>query len=512
MVTPIGTRPARKRNIAASRLANPKTACGAPRASFPPPLLLLRNTTMPQRFVWTLLLALVACCEARLASAQATPNTLFTDNAVLQRDVKLPVWGTTASGDKVTVSFAGQEVSAQPADGRWQVELAPLAASSEPRTLTITQGDAKVERKNILVGDVWVCGGQSNMQWELRQTAGAAEAIAAAANDKLRLFTVRRWGAPEPQPTVDGNWSVSSPETAPSFTAVGYYFGRDLQKSLGVPVGLINSNIGGTTAERWLSKEVLEGNEELKGISAPQGRNDLWNAMIAPMTKFPIRGAIWYQGESNAGRAWQYRTLLPAMIYCWRDAWGVGDFPFLIVQLAPFTKITKEPTESDWAELREAQVLTSQTLPKVGLAVITDLGDENDIHPQRKREVGERLALAARAIGFAENIVYSGPMYDKLTVNGDKIILNFKHVGSGLVAKDGDLQDFTIAGEDKKFVNATAKIEGDTVVVSSDKVPNPVAVRYGWANYPIGNLWNKEGLPASPFRTDDFPAITKDKK
>jgi sialate O-acetylesterase len=467
---------------------------------------------MPQRLVWALLLALVACGQARLARAEVTPSSLFTDNAVLQRDVKLPVWGTTNSGDKVTVSFAGQEVSAQPADGQWKVELAPLAANGQGATLTVTQGDAKVERKNILVGDVWVCGGQSNMQWELHQTAGAAEAFAAAANDKLRLFTVPRHGSPEPKTTVDGNWAVSSPETARTFTAVGYYFGRDLQQSLGVPIGLINSNIGGTTAERWTSKEVLDGNEELKGMSAPQGRSDLWNAMIVPLTKFPIRGAIWYQGESNAGRAWQYRTLLPAMIKCWRDAWGVGDFPFLVVQLAPFTKITKEPTESDWAELREAQVATSQNVPKVGVAVITDLGDENDIHPQRKREVGERLALAAKAIAYAQNIVYSGPMYEKQTVSGDKIILNFKHAGSGLVAKDGDLQGFTIAGEDKKFYNATAKIEGDTVVVSSDKVPSPVAVRYGWANFPIGNLWNKEGLPASPFRTDEFPAITKDKK
>ena len=251
------------------------------------------------------------------------------------------------------------------------------------------------------------------MQWEVHQTAGAAEAIAAANNDKLRLFTVPRTGAPEPKPAVDGNWSVSTPETARSFSAVGYYFGRDLQQSLGVPVGLINSNIGGTTAERWTSKEVIDGNDLLKGMSSPQGRSDLWNAMIFPLTKFPIRGAIWYQGESNAGRAWQYRTLLPAMIKCWRDAWGQGDFPFLIVQLAPFEggqPITKEPTESDWAELREAQLFTTQSVPQVGLAVITDLGDAKDIHPPRKREVGERLAMAAKAIAFAQNVVYSGPI------------------------------------------------------------------------------------------------------
>ena len=237
--------------------------------------------------------------------------------------------------------------------------------------------------------------------------------------------------------------------------------------------------------------------------------------MIVPLTKFPIRGVIWYQGETNAPRAWQYRTLLPAMIKCWRDAWGQGDFPFLMVQIAPFPNnqpIPKEPVESTWAELREAQLLTSQTVPNVGLVVITDLADDRDLHPRHKREVGERLALAAKAMAYSQNIDYSGPTYEKQTVSGDKIILNFKHVGSGLVAADGDLQGFAIAGEDKKFYNAVARIEGDTVVVSSDQVPNPVAVRYGWADFPVVNLWNKDGLPACPFRTDDFPAITKDKK
>ncbi|HTU25516.1 MAG TPA: sialate O-acetylesterase [Pirellulales bacterium] len=479
------------------------------------PILRSKMGLSPSRAIAWTLLVVVAAAQARPASAEITPSNLFSDNAVLQRDVRLPVWGTTNSGDQVTVSFAGQEVSTTPADGKWQVELSPLKASGDPATLTITQGDQKVERKNLLVGDVWVCGGQSNMQWEVHQVAGAPEAIAASANDKLRLYTVPRKGAPEPQAGVDGNWSVAGPETVPHFTAVGYFFGRDLQASLGVPVGLINSNIGGTTAERWLSKEALDANESLKGISAPQGRNDLWNAMIFPLIKFPIKGAIWYQGESNAGRAWQYRALLPTMIKAWRDAWKVGDFPFLIVQLAPFEggqPITKEPVESDWAELREAQSLTAQSLPNVGLAVITDLGDPKDIHPPRKREVGERLALAAKAMVFAQNIPYSGPVYDKQSIDGDKIVLHFKHVGSGLEARDGDLQGFTIAGEDKKFFTASAKIEGETVVVSSDKVPHPVAVRYGWANYPVGNLWNKDGLPTSPFRTDDFPAITKDKQ
>lgn len=468
---------------------------------------------MPRVVARALLLGWLACCAPRLARAEITPSYLFTDNAVLQRDAKVPVWGTTTGSERVTISFAGQEVSAQPEGGRWQVELAPLAASAEPRTLTITQGDTKLERKNLLVGDVWICGGQSNMRWMVNQAVGGPAAIATAGNDRLRLFTVNRAGVPMPTPNAD-HWLVTNPETVPTFSAVGYYFGLELEKSLGIPIGLISSNVGGTGAERWTSKEALAGHDELKVWTTRQS-SDLWNAMILPLTRFPIRGVIWYQGEANAPRAWQYRSLLPVLIKSWREAWRQGDFPFLIVQLAPFANgqpVSKEPVDSTWAELREAQFLTSQTLPNVGLVVITDLGDERNIHPPQKSEVSRRLALAAKAIAYSQNVAWSGPMFDKQTIDGDKIILNFKHVGSGLVAADGDLQGFTIAGEDQKFVNASAKIEGDTVVVSSDQVPHPVAVRYGWADFPVVNLWSKDGLPTCPFRTDDFPAITKDKK
>jgi sialate O-acetylesterase len=471
----------------------------------------MHRTRFAARVAFASLLTVVMLTTAP-ARAGVQLHRLFRDNAVLQRGVKLAVWGTTDKSEKVTVSAAGQEVSAEPKDGKWRVQLAPLSAGA-PFTMTVTQGSEKVELKNLLAGEVWICGGQSNMQWAVKQSAGAPEAIAASANDKIRLFTVERRGAPQPESDVmKGEWSVCGPQTVPEFTAVGYFFGRDLQKALGVPVGLINSNIGGTTAERWMRKEAIESNADLAGITSPQGASDLYNAMIVSLAPYAIAGAIWYQGESNAERAIQYRKLMPAMIKSWRDTFGQGDFPFLMVQLAPFKDISPEPQESDWAELREAQLMTVQTTPKVGMAVITDVGEEKDIHPQKKEPVGARLAIAARAIAYGEKIEPIGPVFDKMTVKDGKAVLTFTHLGGGLVAKDGELKGFTIAGDDKKFVNALAKVDGDTVVVSSDKVAKPAAVRFGWANFPVVNLWSKAGLPATPFRTDSWPAVTDGKK
>ena len=454
---------------------------------------------------------MLAAMIATLAQAAIQPHALFSDNTVLQQQVKVPVWGTTDQADKITVSVAGQEVSAMPQDGKWRVDLAPLTAGG-PHVMTLTQGATKVEVKNVLVGEVWICGGQSNMQWPLDKCTGGSDAIANSANDKIRLFTVPRKGTDKPETEVVGNWTVASPSTVGDFSGVGYFFGRDLQKHLGVPVGLLASNLGGTAAEQWMSKESIEANPDLKDMSKPQGASMLYNAMIAPLTPYAIKGVIWYQGESNAGRAYQYRTLLPAMIKNWRDTFGQGDFPFLIVQIAPYEAIVAEPSDSIWAEVRDAQLHVSQTVPNTALAVITDVGDERDIHPQRKEPVGARLALAARKLGYGDKIESSGPVYKSMTVNGEKVALAFDHVGTGLVAKGGPLTGFTIAGEDKKFYPANAVIEGDTIVVSSDKVAKPVAVRYGWAAYPVVNLWNKEDLPASPFRTDSFPVTTQDKK
>ncbi len=351
------------------------------------------------------------------------------------------------------------------------------------------------------------------MEQAINSTAGADETKKKSKNPKLRLFTVERIAADTPQssiPVIDkpgqqikGKWMEAGPDTIGSFSAVAYYFGRDLQKDLDVPVGIIHTSWGGTASEEWTSMKVLDAHPEHKGKHPRQSK--LYNGMIAPLIPYAIKGAIWYQGESNAGRADLYKTGFPLMIENWRDDWKQGDFPFLFVQLAPFMKIEKEPTDPAWAHLREAQLQTITKSKHTAMAVITDVGDEKDIHPKRKEPVGHRLALAAEALAYGKKLEYSGPVFDKMTVEGNKAVLTFTHLGGGLEAKDGELTGFTIAGDDKVFHNAKAEIKGDTVVVFCKDVEKPVGVRFGWANYPVVNFWNKAGLPASPFRTDDFP-------
>lgn len=509
------------------------------------------------RFRWLAVLpAVLAGGIAAGASAEVRPNPLFSDGVVLQRGMPVPVWGTTKNGERVTVAFQGQKVSATPRDGRWIVRLRPLN-EGQPSDMTIT-GENTVVVHNVAVGEVWVCSGQSNMQFALNQSAGGDRAVASSGNRMIRLFTVPRQATDSPLAEAKGEWKECGPDAVRDFTAVGYFFGRELQSALGVPVGLISSNYGGTPAEAWTSREALEAVPAFRELlteqeraqsnfaqararyeqqlveyraaveaakqagkepppaprapaepaKSPQRPTGLYNAMIAPLMPFAIRGAIWYQGESNAGRAHLYQTLFPAMIRNWRQAWGEGEFPFFFVQLAPFMKIANEPAESAWAELREAQRLTTHTVPRTAMAVITDVGEENDIHPKQKEPVGHRLALAALALVYGKRVPYSGPEFQKAHVEGDRILLDFHFADSGLVARDGPLRGFTIAGEDHKWFNAQAEIQGAKVVVHSPDVPHPVAVRYGWANFPTGNLWNKDGLPATPFRTDDFPLTT----
>jgi sialate O-acetylesterase len=615
---------------------------------------------------------------------------LFVDHAVLQQGIAVPIWGTADPGEAITVSLAAQTVrTVAGADGRWLVRLAPLAAGG-PHTMTIA-GKNTIVLGDILIGEVWVCGGQSNMERQLGLRAGQQpitdweKEVAAANYPQIRHFGVAQTKSLTPQSTVAGHWQVCSPDTVKDFTAVGYFFGRDVHVARHVPVGLIHSSWGGTSAEAWTGEPALRrlpemadmleqlklvkadpaaaraqyetrleswfsandagsgagrswgdpgvdtsawktmavptlwenaGEPELNGVvwlrrtvelpdnvgqvaadlllgmvddidttyvngvkvgatvgynvvrkyAVPAGvlkpgRNViavrvldtgggggiwgdeklqlivkipgcrpspidlagrwryrigmkledgpappssvtgdvntptvLYNGMVAPLVPYGIRGVIFYQGESNAGRAREYRSLFPGLVAGWREAWGQGDFPFLFVQIAPFGEMSPD--------IREAQLLAWQHTPNTAMAVTTDCGDAHDIHPAHKQPVGARLALAARALAYGEALEYSGPVFASMTVQGRKAILQFNHRGGGLVAKGGPLQGFVVAGPDKVFHPAQAEIRGKTVVVISKQVARPVAVRYGWANVPDGNLFNKDGLPASPFRTD----------
>jgi sialate O-acetylesterase len=483
-------------------------------------------------------------CLATAARADVKLHGLFSDNMVLQRSTAVPVWGWADEGEKVTVEFRGQKASATAKNGKWMVRLKKLKAGG-PDELRVS-GKNTITLQNVLVGEVWIASGQSNMEWPMRASYEAEAEIAKTGNSLLRLYTVPKLKADEPREDVSAAWVESNPSTTSNFSAVAYYFGRDLAAALKVPVGVVHTSWGGSPAEVWMSQEALAKNPNYQAEildayagqiakhkeavakyeteaaaakaeekpftkrrpSLPWKPTELYNGMIAPLIPFAMKGAIWYQGESNAGRAHQYRTLFADMIRNWRGDWNEGDFPFLLVQLAPFMAIKEQPAESTWAELREAQALATKVLPKVGMAVITDVGEEKDIHPKKKEPVGARLALAARAIGYGEDIVYSGPTYKSVKIRDGKATVSFNHVGNGLEARGGELKGFAIAGIDKKFVWAKAEIQGDKVVVSSPDVSEPVAVRYGWADYPVVNLWNKNGLPASPFRTDDFPMIT----
>ncbi len=459
---------------------------------------------------WMLVLGAGSFAAGNLQAALQL-HGLFTDGMVLQQAMKVPIWGKAEAGEKVVVSFQGQEAASKAdQDGNWIVYLNPLKAGG-PFTLAV-QGTTTIQLKNVLVGEVWVASGQSNMEWPVAASRNPKEAIAASSNPQLRLFQVPKVPSATPQSDFNTSkgkpsWRESGPTTVGGFSAIGYFFGKYLQEKRQVPVGIIHCSWGGTAAERWTSKETFAAYPVLKGSKG----SDLYNGMIRPLVPFAIRGAIWYQGESNAGRAYQYRTLFPAMIKNWRDDWKQGDFPFLFVQLAPFMKIETEPKESAWAELREAQLLTSLQVPNTAQVVITDLGDQKDIHPKDKDPIGLRLALCAQALAHEEKVVYSGPVYADLKIEDKKILLSFKHLGGGLLAKGDKLAGFTIAGQDRKFVHADAVIAGDKVVVSSPLVADPVAVRYGWANYPVVNLYNREGLPATPFRTDTFPGLTAPK-
>lgn len=623
---------------------------------------------------------------------------IFSSNMVLQKGIEIPVWGWANKGEQVTVTFNGKSVRSKTgSDGKWMVKL-PVQEYGGPYTLTV-KGKNTLVFENILIGEVWVCSGQSNMEWRTVASTNGENEVAAANYPKIRLFTVPKSVAQTPQEDISGGeWVECSPETVGNFSAVGYFFGRDIFKELNVPVGLIHTSWGGTVAETWSSAETISKDPDLKDklielqqmdlnkyqaekmeqvkkllggeipdkdlgmvngqpvwsavdfndgnwktIKAPMyweqqgyldidgigwyrkeiqlteqqsnttatlhlgkiddsditfmngitiGKTDglydkdrvytipkellkpgknmivvrvddtggnggiwgdpkdqflavgsekvdisgdwkfriskatvgavnigpnayptlLFNGMINPILPYAIKGAIWYQGESNAGRAKQYQRIFPDMIKDWRTHWNQGDFPFLFVSLANFNPAVATPGESDWAELRESQTKTL-SLPNTGMALAIDIGEANDIHPKNKQDVGKRLALNALKVAYNKDIVYIGPMYKSAEFKNGKAFITFSETGTGLTAKDkyGYLKGFTIAGADKKYQWAKAEIiDNKTVVVYSENVKDPKSVRYGWANNPDDvNLYNMEGLPANPFRTDDWPGITR---
>lgn len=628
--------------------------------------------------------------------ANVKPARIFSSNMVLQQGQENTIWGWADKGEKITINFAGKTISAK-ADksGKWSAKL-PSLEYGGPYELTI-KGKNVVQFDNILIGEVWICSGQSNMEFSVSSAINAKAEIASANYPKIRLFTVEKKVSQTPVEDLDkGEWQVCSAETVPSFSAVGYFFGRMLNQELKIPVGLIHASWGGTVAETWSSAQTIENDPDFKDklkelagfdmanykeqkmsaikallkdfpekdmglvngvavyadpklndadwaeisgaklweesgfisidgiawyrktidLTADQAKNateiclgaiddnditwingvkigatdqyntirlykipantlksgkniiairvvdtggggglyggnddkylqiadtqlklsDKWkfkltelqvgsmdigpndyptllfNGMLNPIIPYGIKGAIWYQGESNADRAKQYQRVFPEMITDWRNHWKQGNFPFLFVSLANYMAPDKQPVESAWAELREAQTKTL-ALPQTGMALAIDLGVADDIHPKNKQDVGKRLALAAMKTAYGKNLVYSGPMYQSVKFDGNKAVITFTEVGSGLVAKDkyGYVNSFAIAGADRKFVWGKAKISGkNTVEVYSDEVKNPAAVRFAWGNNPDDlNLYNVEGLPANPFRTDDWPGITK---
>ena len=474
---------------------------------------------------------LIILTLAVTATADVTLPPVLGSGMVLQRDLPVPVWGWAEAGEKVSVSFAGQTKTSKAGDdGKWMVKLDPLKANSEAASLTV-EGNNKISLDNVLVGEVWICSGQSNMEWRLGGSMKAKEEVAAADHPLIRLFDVPgHTTSPLPKEKGAGRWQVCAPKSANGFSAVGYFFGRRLQKDLDVPVGLVGSNWGGTRIEPWTTLAGFESVPELSKL-AEQVKNykadtkvgggspsAIYNSMVHPLAPFAMRGGIWYQGESNGGEGVTYYQKKHALVNGWRKVFQNKDLAFYWVQLANFRDENQDPAGGDgWAKIREAQT-QALDIPGTGMAVITDIGAAKDIHPRNKQDVGWRLAQWALHQTYGKkNLVPAGPLFKNHKVEGSGIRLSFNYVGKGLMVgkkngleptaevKGGKLAHFAIAGEDKKWFWAEATIDGDTVVVKSADVPKPVAVRYGFTTNPAkANLYNREGIPASPFRTDSW--------
>ncbi len=484
--------------------------------------------------------------------AEVIPNPLFANNAVIQQSAEVPVWGTARDGESVTVEFEGQQVSTMAKDGRWMVQLQNLKPGG-PFVMKI-QGDNTVTLQNLLVGEVWLCGGQSNMEWALARSDGGPDAIANANNPMLRMCRVPHNVQLTPQTEVAVKWEVMNPATVKNFSAIPYWFGNKLQKQVGVPVGIINNSFGGTPIQSWMSAETLKNGpwpqdkfsvlalakadydqhaeavrplkekyeadkataltQKLPAPPQPpgllsefKGVTTLWNGEVFPLLPYRIRGVAWYQGETNAyvKVAQTYREMLPALIKEWRAGFKQPELPFLIFQIARNRKWQTDPNEkSGNAEIQETQLKTALSTPRTALVVTNDMGGP-DVHYTGKEPIAERAVKAALALAYQKDIPSSSPIYQSVEFVSNQAIVHFTHTDGGLEERDGKLEGFVIAGKDQKFVFANAKITGNTVVVSSPQVLEPTAVRYGWADLPKVNLFNKTGFPASPFRTDDWP-------
>ena len=478
--------------------------------------------------------ALTLLASATRADVRVT--NLFTDHMVLQRDLACPVWGLADAGEKVAVKLGDSKAEATAgADGKWSVKLPAMKMNATGQDLTIS-GKNSLIIKDVLVGDVWVCSGQSNMEMNLGG-CNAPEDIASADLPNIRRIKFPHVSLSKPTTDVPGKWETTTAQNAGGYTAVGFYFARRVQKETGVPIGLLDDSWGGTRIEPWIPVCGFEGEAPLAAILDAVKKRDaesaaapdnkpldagqpvaLYNGMIFPVVPYGIKGALWYQGESNGGEGDEYFSKMRALIGGWRKVWDQGDFPFYFVQLANFQKDANTPAGGDgWAKLRQAQTKSLQ-IPHTGMAVITDIGEANDIHPKNKADVGERLALWALHHDYGKkDVVESGPIFKEAKVEGGKMRVSFDYSGGGLIVgkkegrkpvetvAGGKLARFAIAGEDKKWVWADAVIDGGSVVVSSPEVQKPVAVRYAFTMNPEGaNLYNKEGLPASPFRSDDW--------
>jgi sialate O-acetylesterase len=484
-------------------------------------------------------------CGMGACRGDVTLPALISDNMVLQQHTKVNVWGKADPGESVTVELGPDSAQTTTGtDGSWGVKLDGLP-SGGPYDMTVS-GKNSIAVRNVAVGEVWVCGGEANMEYKVVAARNGQEEMADADLPMVRVFTVKHEAAETPQWDCEGSWVVCSPDTVKDFTAVGFFFAREMNREMHTPMGLIESAWGPSRAEAWTPEETLEKDatlhaaldryekakadypaaladykrqlaERIGAPGAPTTRMPvaplepggtrepagLYNGMIAPLLRYPIRGVLWYQGESDTADPGYYGKVFPAMIEAWRRSWNEGEFPFLYAQLSGFLSRRAEPGESRWAELREAQTQALST-PRTGMAVTIDLGEEHEMHPADKQDVAHRLAL------LAENMVYGrtgvtawGPMYAGMDIEGGKGVITFTHVDKGLVGGNGKgLKGVAIAGEDGRFVWAEAQIRGGKVVVQSPQAPKPVAVRYGWADFPDCDLYNAAGLPAGPFRTD----------